>query len=393
MLKKTIPFLEHVFSLLVVFLLLASTTIWSGRLLGYDWLNSSESEQSVELTVAPPTEEEIGVLGLADKKLVPRDSMTWNVVSDSDAALGVVLSSSLFTKEFIGYAGTTPLFVYVDQDGKVQSVAPSANEETPGFFKRAAKGVLDKWNGLSAEEALNLEVDVVSGATYTSKSLISNVRSVLSVYVAADDMANTYEPVIGWPRTIALFFVFALGLLVASRYRGIHWLRLVVLVLNTGVTGFWCGQFLSLSILRGFVQNGTDIVLYLPTVVMLLMALILPFFGKKNYYCLWMCPYGSLQELAWKLPLPKVKVGAKVYKRMSQVRMAILMVLLAMLWMGFGLSVLEYEPFSAFIVSTAVPAVMILAAAFIVIGIFIPHPWCQCVCPVGALLNLAEEKK
>ena len=392
MLKKTIPFLEHVFSLLVVFLLLASTTIWSGRLLGYDWLNSSESEQSVELAIAAPTEEEIGVLGLADKKLVPRDSMTCTVVSESEEKQGIVLSSSLFTEEFIGYAGTTPLFVYVDKEGKVQSVAPAANEETPGFFRRAAKGILDKWNGLSVEEALNLDVDVVSGATYTSKSLISNVRSVLSVYVAAD-MSKTYEPVIGWPRTIALFIVFAIGLMAATRFRGIKWLRLVVLILNTGVTGFWCGQFLSVSILRGLVQNGTDVVLYLPTIVMLLMALILPFFRKKNYYCLWMCPYGSLQELAWKLPVPKVKLGTKAYKRMGQLRMAILMALLATLWMGFGLSILEYEPFSAFIVSTAVPAVMILAAAFVVIGIFIPHPWCQCVCPVGALLNLAEEKK
>ena len=391
--KKLIPFFERLFSLLVVFLLLASTVIWTGRFFGKDWLNdSADSEINVKQSIEAPTKEELAVLGLTDKELVPRDSMTWTVVSASKEKQGVVLSSSLFTKEFIGYAGTTPLFVYVDKNGVVQSVAPGANEETPSFFRRAAKGVLDKWNGLSAEKALAQEVDVVSGATYTSQSLIDNVRSVLAVYVAAD-VSRSYEPVIGWARTLALFFVFALGLITSWRYRSVRWLRLIVLLLNTGVTGFWCGQFLSVSVLRGLIQNGTDVVLYLPTVVMLLMAILLPYFGKKNYYCLWMCPYGSLQELAWKLPVPKIKVGSKVFKRMQQIRMAVLMILLASLWMGIGLSVLEYEPFSAFIVSTAAPAVMIMAAAFVVLGIFIPRPWCQCVCPVGTLLNLAEEKK
>ena len=57
------------------------------------------------------------------------------------------------------------------------------------------------------------------------------------------------------------------------------------------------------------------------------------------------------------------------------------------------MTVLEYEPFSAFMVVTAAPAVMILAGIFVVLGIFIPHPWCQCCCPVGAVLNLAEKTK
>ena len=170
-------------------------------------------------------------------------------------------------------------------------------------------------------------------------------------------------------------------------------MRTLVLVLNTAVTGFWCGQFLSFSILRGMVQNGTDFILYLPTVVMLLLAIIMPYFKKKNYYCLWMCPYGSLQELAWKLPVPKIKMGPNAIKRMHKIRHIIPALLIILLWAGVGMTVLEYEPFSAFIVVTAAPAVMILAGAFVVLGAFIPHPWCQCFCPVGAVLNLAEKTK
>ena len=74
-------------------------------------------------------------------------------------------------------------------------------------------------------------------------------------------------------------------------------------------------------------------------------------------------------------------------------RHAVLALLIILLWAGVGMSVLEYEPFSAFIVVTAAPAVMILAGAFVVLGIIIPHPWCQCFCPVGAVLNLAEKTR
>ena len=390
--ETTNPILQRLFSLLLVFLLLASTTITTGRLLGHDWSNTVAADEGTQVaqTITVPTEEEMTALGLEDKTLIARDSMSWTVVDKAQKKQGIVLSSALQTDKFMGYNGSTPIFIYLDTNNKIQSVVGGANDETPSFYHRASGGILDKWNGLSVKEAIAQEVDVVSGATYTSQSLIDNLRAVLSVY-SETDLSRHYEPVIGWVRTIALFIVFAFGLLVAYRYKKIRWMRTLVLILNTAVTGFWCGQFLSFSILRGMVQNGTSLLLYLPTVVMLLLALIMPYVHKKNYYCLWVCPYGSLQELAWKLPLPKVKIGAKAFKVMHKIRMSILAILIILLWLGVGMTVLDYEPFSAFIVVTAAPAVMILAGAFIVLGIFIPHPWCQCFCPVGAVLNLAEK--
>ena len=395
--KKQNPILSRLFSLLLVFLLLASTTITTGQLLGYSWKDNSysesETENQVEQGITVPTEEEMTSLGLEGKSLVALDSMSWKVVNESNVQEGYLISSALQTDQFMGYNGSTPIFIFIDNNHKVQSVVASdKNEETPSFYRRATEGILDKWNGLKVEDAIAQEVDVVSGATYSSQSLIDNFRTSLSIYEETA-LSRNYGPVVGWPRTIALFIVFAFGLIVALRYKKIHWLRTLVLVLNTAVTGFWCGQFLSFSILRGMVQNGTDFILYLPTVVMLILAIIMPYFKKKNYYCLWMCPYGSLQELAWKLPLPKIKIGAKAFKLMRKIRLVILGLLIILLWTGVGMTVLEYEPFSAFIVVTAAPTVMILAGTFVVLGIFIPHPWCQCFCPVGAVLNLAEKTK
>ncbi len=399
--NKQNPILSRLFSLLLVFLLLASTTISTGKLLGYEWTgnaseNESENEKlenSVTQGISAPTAEEMTSLGLDGKTIVPLDSMSWRVLDESKEETGYLVSSALQASKFMGYNGATPIFIYLDDDHKVQAVVASdKNDETPGFYRRAIEGVLDKWNGLGVEDAIKLEVDVVSGATYSSQSLIDNFRTSLSIYEETT-LSRTYAPIVGWTRTLILFAVFAIGLLVAFRYKKIRWMRTLVLVLNTAITGFWCGQFLSFSILRGMIQNGTDFILYLPTVVMLILAIIMPYFKKKNYYCLWMCPYGSLQELAWKLPVPKIKIGAKAFKIMRNVRLAVLSLLIILLWVGVGVTVLEYEPFSAFIVVTAAPAVMILAGAFVILGMFIPHPWCQCFCPVGAVLNLAEKTK
>jgi len=41
-------------------------------------------------------------------------------------------------------------------------------------------GFLDSWNGLTAEEALNKEVDAVSGATYSSKGIQNSLKARLS---------------------------------------------------------------------------------------------------------------------------------------------------------------------------------------------------------------------
>lgn len=393
MLKKLLPTIERLFSLMVVFLMLSATTLWTGRFLGKEWGTHEETVSVEQAVTESPTKEQLSDLGIEDKLLVPRDSASWYVYTPAkDKKLGILLSSAPYSRDVVGFAGATPLYIFLDGNNKVKGITPGENLETGSFFHRASEGILHHWYNLPADEALALEVDAVTGATYSSHALIENTRNALAAYTSSVNVDNS-KPVIGWVRTIALFIVMGIGIFASYRLRGNKKWRLVVLVLNVGVTGFWCGQFLSVSILKGWIENGTHFVQYLPTLVMLAIAILMPYLGRPNHYCTWVCPYGSLQELAWFLPVPKVKIGAKMYRIMSYIRTGVLMVLMLMLWMGYGVFLLDYEPFSAFIFTTAAPAVIVLAAAFVILGIFIPHPWCRCLCPVGALLNLAEEKK
>lgn len=387
--------LEHTLSLLVVFLLLCSAAVWTGRLLGHDIGPAAMADSTRQAAFAAPDAEQLARLTLDGQsvKLQPRDSASWMVCAADGNELGVVLSSAPYARDIEGFAGPTPVFVYVDRTGKVVQTAAADNDETPDFFESAWNGTAPHWQGLTAAEAAALKVDAVSGATYSSTAIVRNVQQTLAAYVEAEGR-RTDAPAVGWLRTAAVAMVLLLGVLAAWLGRGRKAVRVTVLLLNVGVTGFWCGQFLSLSLLRGWVANGLDPLLYLPAVLMLAVALLMPWLGRKRHYCNWVCPFGSLQELAARLPLlPKVPCGPKVYKWMRRVRMGVLAVLLLSLWTGVGAFLLDYEPFTAFMLAAASPVVLVLAGTFVVASLFVPNLWCKCCCPVGALLDLSEDDK
>lgn len=387
--------LEHTLSLLVVFLLLCSAAVWTGRLFGHDIGPATTADTTRQAAFAAPDAEQLSRLTLdgGTVRLLPRDSASWTVSDADGSELGVVLSSEPYAQKIEGFAGPTPVFVYVDQAGRVVQTAAADNDETPDFFESAWNGTAPRWQGLTAAEAVALKVDAVSGATYSSTAIVRNVQQTLAAYVEAEGH-RTDAPAVGWLRTAAVAVVLLLGVLAAWAGRGRKGVRVAVLLLNVGVTGFWCGQFLSLSLLRGWVANGLDPLLYLPGLLMLGVALLMPWLGRKRHYCNWVCPYGSLQELAARLPLlPKVPCGPRVFKWMRRVRMGVLAVLLLGLWTGVGAFVLDYEPFTAFMLASASPVVLVLAGTFVVASLFVPNLWCRCCCPVGALLDLSEDDK
>lgn len=76
-----------------------------------------------------------------------------------------------------GYAGKTPLEVKIKKK-KIVSVTPLPNQETPGFFQRLVQAsFFTKWNGMTLKEVSNSKVDAVSGATFSSKAVIENVKA------------------------------------------------------------------------------------------------------------------------------------------------------------------------------------------------------------------------
>lgn len=380
-------YLSQALSLLVVFLLFAATAVSAGKLFGTPLEATADVAGDKAEAYAAPTEKEVTELGLTGATLTQRDSAVWAVEGTTDA---IVISSARFGRDIRGFGGPVPLLIYI-KDGTVQKVVAQPNNETEGYFGQASK-LLNVWSGKSVDEALSMQPDAVSGATYSSKGIIGNVQAALAAYKGGD-LSATAQPALGWAKTGAVVLVLLCGILMAYFGRGRKALRIALLVLNIGVLGFWTGQFISLSLLRGWMINGVGLIDALPSVILVAVALIMPWVGKKNFYCTWTCPYGSLQELAWRVPVPKIKVGARAYRILRRIRLFALCLLLFLLWMGLGVRILDHEPFAAFMVSSVATDVLCLAAAFVVLGMFIPRPWCTALCPVGMLLNMAEDRK
>lgn len=395
-----VNFLSHTISLLIIFLLLTATAVWTGKLFGHEIGKSVVNKEKLAQGVKMPNRLQIENLRLNPSTVIltPLDSAAWTVISiENGKSLGTIVSTAPYARNVKGFAGETPLYIYIGENGIIKSLTADDNSETPDFFQSAWEKLSERWDGLSCSTAVDLNVDAVSGATYSSQAIIANVQNTLSARIAALSETKA-TPTIGWIRTVSTVSVLLLGIIVFyftthchSNLKRKQYFRIAMLVLNVCVLGFWCGQFLSISLLRGWIANGIDFIAWLPTISVLIVALLMSFLSKKHYYCTWICPYGSLQELAGRLPFPKIKIAANVVRWFNRIRLGILALLLISLWIGVGASILNYEPFTAFMIHTAPLAVTILASSFIVISMFIPRLWCRAFCPMGQLLDLSEK--
>ena len=92
-----------------------------------------------------------------------------------------VINTTTLGKDVQGFLGTTPLKIYI-QKNKVVKIEALKNQETPKYFVKVKKNLLDKWNGKKVKEAKNMKVDAVTGATYSSNAVIENVKLGLEYY-------------------------------------------------------------------------------------------------------------------------------------------------------------------------------------------------------------------
>jgi electron transport complex protein RnfG len=91
-----------------------------------------------------------------------------------------IVNTQQLGKNVRGYRGATPLKIYIRKN-KVVKVEALANHETPKFFAKA-KAILAKYEGASTKKAARMQVDGVSGATFTSKALKKNMELGLNYY-------------------------------------------------------------------------------------------------------------------------------------------------------------------------------------------------------------------
>lgn len=91
----------------------------------------------------------------------------------------LVINTTEIGKDIRGFNGPTPLEIVL-VDGIVAEIKPLPNQETPGFFQRVTEsGLLKAAVGKTAHEAAIHHYDAVTGATFSSRAVIDNIRAGL----------------------------------------------------------------------------------------------------------------------------------------------------------------------------------------------------------------------
>ena len=108
--------------------------------------------------------------------------MSWKADDTMTKENGMtVINTTTLGKDVQGFLGATPLKIYI-QKNKVIKIEAMKNQETPKYFLKVKKHLLDKWNGMKVKDAKKMKVDAVTGATYSSKAVIENVQLGLDYY-------------------------------------------------------------------------------------------------------------------------------------------------------------------------------------------------------------------
>ncbi len=90
-----------------------------------------------------------------------------------------------------GYHGQIEVMVGIDLSGKITGISIMTHTETPGLGARIVeKGFRDQFKGLTLSNQLNLsndggKIDGVSGATFSSRGVITAVRKALELFPKA----------------------------------------------------------------------------------------------------------------------------------------------------------------------------------------------------------------
>lgn len=92
-----------------------------------------------------------------------------------------VINTTTLAQDVKGYMGATPVEVYIKKN-KVVKVVMLKSQETPKYNARVKKNMLPLYEGVKITKKSTVDVDGVTGATFTSNAVKENVKRALQYY-------------------------------------------------------------------------------------------------------------------------------------------------------------------------------------------------------------------
>jgi len=225
----------------------------------------------------------------------------WHRALDKRAKLlGFTVRTSPYTDNGRGYRGPSEMLVRIAPDAKsITGVIIRRSYDTPEYVERVRDDeeflrlltgrTIDEWAKIDFARA---RIEGVSGATQTSFAVADGLKRRF----AADQSVEVATPKSRrW--NPALLAVIAGGfLLTFTRLRTSRRLRTIWQGVLMIVFLFWIGDLLSLALLAGWTRNGVPWQSAPSVVLLVSVALLVPWTTRRQIYCQQICPHGAAQS-------------------------------------------------------------------------------------------------
>lgn len=193
-------------------------------------------------------------------------------------------------------------------------------------------------------------------------------------------------------RIIGLIFAIVSTIILAYLFRSGKFDRKIgyVFIIISVLIGFVLFSPMLPIQLQGFIlgdsPDGAPLLMAIfGLLIFIILALVL-----GRFLCGYLCPIGTIQELAYSIPVKKFKLDK--HKKALMIFRLLLMFLIIIAGLMFSFSVLGLLGPDSFYKLAFATIPFGIFVAFLVVSIFIYRPFCRLACPYGALLSLSSAK-
>jgi hypothetical protein len=326
----------------------------------------------------------------------------WQVRTELGTIPGRILRTTPSADSVRGYQGPTDCLIGFDLTWNVVGIRPgkSYDNEEYVYYARVDDYFLNLFNGKELSELARLdlneaEVEGVSGATYTSmaiaRGLVLAARDADHGRLEFYAHRSKFQGPLPW-HDVGTGVVVLFGIVVGStRLRGNRIVRIAFPLVLITFLGLINGDMLSQAALAGWARHGIPWGIAPGLIFMSAVALLIPITTRHNLYCHHLCPHGAAQQLLRRVTKHRIRIPKRILRRLLLVPGLIAAVCLIFALKFPTVSLVDLEPFDAYVFRVAGWATLTIAIVGLILSLVIPMAYCRFGCPTGFVLNFLRK--
>ncbi|MBK1828302.1 4Fe-4S binding protein [Haloferula rosea] len=295
----------------------------------------------------------------------------------------VLLRSSAMGVAARGFQGPSDLIVGL-RDGTITGVRLLGSRDNEPYTLDVSDEIEfnSPYPGRSHPQPADAPPLVVSGASYTARSIDQTVSEMLRRYHQRSDTPST-----DWRGAVGILWLLV-GLIIGlTKLRSNRKLRLSFAIVSMCLGGLWLGWMVAQDQWLTWAKRGSVSGASLAMLTLTGVALLVPPLFGKNIYCSHLCPHGAAQTLLGKLGKRRFSLPKRVHHIMKTVPWLALILLWLLALLGSGFSASHAEPFEIWSVGFHALLPVAIFAVGLIGAAFLPQAYCHYGCPTGALLK------